>query len=273
MLFSTTQSPLQWLYNPIFEFLQRILLDALASGPIPNHIAFITDGNRRYARRLGKPGYEGHQAGAAALGRMIEICLRLGVHSITVFTFSIDNFRRPPVEVDALMDSFKDHFHNLSQHGGLLEAYGVQLRVLGNISLLPQQVREAAKKAEEFSQDYDKAILNIMIAYTARDEMATAVQTVVRRTLDEKSSPDLITEEDIDRELYVTSVGNPWPVDILVRTSGVKRFSDFLLWQCSEDVQVHFIPVNWPDIGFSHIFQIILDYQRKIWSRRLLSPQ
>ncbi|KAF8517520.1 Decaprenyl diphosphate synthase-like protein [Hysterangium stoloniferum] len=270
---STTQGPLQWLYNPIFKFLQRILLDALASGPIPNHIAFILDGNRRYARRVGIPVHEGHQAGGAALSRVLEICLRLGVHSTTVFAFSIDNFRRPPAEVDALMDSFRKHLHDLSQHGSLLETYGVQLRVLGNISLLPQQVKEAAKKAEEFSRHHDKAVINLMIAYTARDEMATAVQTVVRRTLDEESSPDLITEEDIDRELYVTSVENPWPVDILVRTSGVKRFSDFLLWQCSEDVQVHFIPVYWPDIGFSHIFQIILDYQRKIWSRRLLSPQ
>jgi len=268
----TTQSALQWLYNTILGFLQRILLAALASGPIPNHIAFIMDGNRRYAGKQGKPVHEGHYAGFSTLRRVLEVCLRLGVRSVTVYAFSIDNFRRSPAEVDELMSLCEEKLYELCQHGDLLELYGVRLQVLGRASLLPPKVREAVKKAEELTRHHNKAILNVMMPYTSRDEIATAVQTVVRRTLRENSSPDLITEEDIERELYTTSGGNQ-PVEILVRTSGVKRFSDFLIWQCSENVQVHFTPVCWPDFGLRHFIPIILDYQRKVWSHKLLLPQ
>ncbi|KAF8517526.1 Decaprenyl diphosphate synthase-like protein [Hysterangium stoloniferum] len=269
---STTQSALQWLYNTVFGFLQRMLLAVLASGPIPNHIAFIMDGNRRYAGKQGKPVHEGHYAGFSALGRMLEICYRLGVSSVTVYAFSIDNFRRPPAEVDALMNLCEEKLYELCRRGELLELYGVRLRVLGKTSLLPPKVRKAVKKAEDLTRNHNKAILNVMMAYTSRDEITTAIQTVVRRTLREKSSPELITEEDIDRELFTTSVGNQ-PVDVLVRTSGVKRFSDFLIWQCSENVQVHFTPVCWPDFGLRHFIPVILDYQRKVWSHKLFLPQ
>ncbi|GJJ12358.1 hypothetical protein Clacol_006599 [Clathrus columnatus] len=260
------------LYIFVAEQFQRFILFILAAGPIPNHIAFVMDGNRRFAGRLGKRPIEGHMEGFSALRRVLGISYKLGVRSVSVYAFAIDNFRRSPEEVNGLMDLFEENLHAVCKHGALFEEYRVRLNILGKTSLFPERVRVAVEKAEQMTKHNKSVVLNVMMPYASRDEITTAMQTVGQKVINGDLSLSMITEDDINAELFTTKGDND-PVEVLIRTSGVRRFSDFLMWQCCEDVQVHFTPVYWPDFGLRQFIPIILDYQRKIWSRKLLIPQ
>ncbi|KAJ7460900.1 Decaprenyl diphosphate synthase-like protein [Mycena galericulata] len=241
---------LRWIRAKVLQRAERLLLRVLAAGPIPGHIAFVMDGNRRYARMNQKAILQGHTDGFVALRRLLETCLRLQIQCVSVYAFAIDNFRRSPEEIEHLMNLAHDKLMEMSQHGQILEEYGVRLNVLGKTALLPEYVQEAIRHVES-------------------DEIATAVQSAVRNSL-EKSNPEdhEITEEDISAQLMTTLAGSP-PLEVLVRTSGVKRLSDFLLWQCSENTQIHFCKAYWPEFGLLDFVPILLDYQRKIWGRRI----
>ncbi|KAF8343359.1 Decaprenyl diphosphate synthase-like protein [Amanita rubescens] len=199
------------------------------------------------------------------------MCLRLGVKCVSVYAFSIENFKRSKEEVDALMNLAEEKLEELCRHGDLLEEYGVRLNVIGKTELLPESVQRTAQKAESITKHNNRAILNILMPYTARDEIATAAQSAVHEALLSSSSPDdppTITEHDITSHLMITRAGSP-PLDILVRTSGVKRLSDFMLWQCCENTQIHFSNAYWPEYGFWDFVPVILAYQRKVWSRKV----
>ncbi|KZT23921.1 Di-trans-poly-cis-decaprenylcistransferase [Neolentinus lepideus HHB14362 ss-1] len=247
-----------WLYTQT----QDTVLSVLAAGPIPQHVAFVMDGNRRYARRKHAKVQQGHSDGFLALRRMLEICLKLGVRCVTAYAFSIENFKRSPEEVGALMSLAEEKLQELCQHGGLLQQHGVRLNVLGRKELLPERVQIAARRAEEMTRQNDRAILNLCMPYTSRDEITTAIESTINDALAEDRSPASLSESDIDDHLMTST-----PPDVLVRTSGVKRLSDFLLWQCCEDTQIQFTATYWPDFGLLDFIPIILDYQRKVWSR------
>jgi len=165
----------------------------------------------------------------------------------------------------------EEKLEELCRHGDLLEEYGVRLNVIGKVELLPESVQHAVRKAECMTKHNDRAILNLCMPYTARDEIATAVQSAVHEAL-QSSTPDrlpsTITERDIASHLMTTRAGSP-PLDVLVRTSGVKRLSDFMLWQCCENTQIHFSNTFWPEFGLWDFIPIILEYQRKAWSRKV----
>ncbi|KAJ7494516.1 Decaprenyl diphosphate synthase-like protein [Mycena galericulata] len=264
---------LRWIRAKVVQRAERLLLRVLAAGPIPGHIAFVMDGNRRYARMNQKAILQGHTDGFVALRRLLETCLRLQIQCVSVYAFAIDNFRRSPEEIEHLMNLAHDKLMEMSQHGQILEEYGVRLNVLGKTALLPEYVQEAIRHVESrvlrLNKSVSTAILNICMSYSSQDEIATAVQSAVRNSL-EKSNPEdhEITEEDISAQLMTTLVGSP-PLEVLVRTSGVKRLSDFLLWQCSENTQIHFCKAYWPEFGLLDFVPILLDYQRKIWGRRI----
>ncbi|KZT35469.1 Di-trans-poly-cis-decaprenylcistransferase [Sistotremastrum suecicum HHB10207 ss-3] len=247
--------------------LERFLIWVLSSGPLPRHVAFVMDGNRRYARQHQKRVFEGHSDGFMALRRVLRICMLLGVETVTVYAFSIENFKRSQEEVEALMSLAEDKLIELCEHGDILDQYGVRLNVLGKRDLLPESVRAAAERAESLTRQNDKAMLNLCMPYTSREEMATAVQSTVEEALASDVDLSSLTEKDVDKHLYTSQVGSP-PVDILIRTSGVKRLSDFLLWQCCEDTQIQFTPTYWPDFGLRDMIPILLDYQRSMWSRQ-----
>jgi ditrans,polycis-polyprenyl diphosphate synthase len=224
------------------------------------------DGNRRFARLRNKEVAEGHREGFKALKKVLETCLRLNIRCVTVYAFSIENFKRSQSEVEALMTLAKQKLEELCEQGGLLEEYGVRLNVIGRVSMLPQDVQAAVYKAEEMTKDYNNAILNICMPYTSRDEMATAVQSIVQKCRAGDLNAEEISEYEIDAELLTSLRGSP-PLDILIRTSGVKRLSDFLLWQTCENTQIHFSSAYWPEFGLRHFAPILLEYQRKAWSQ------
>ncbi|KAG5644409.1 hypothetical protein DXG03_008576 [Asterophora parasitica] len=209
----------------------------------------------------------------------------LNIKCVSAFAFSIENFKRSKEEVDELMGLAEDKLIEICGHGDLLDEYGVRLNVVGNVALLPESVQEAVRKAESMTRHNNKAIFNLCMPYTSRDEITTAVQNCVRNIQNSGSDErTTITEDDIDRQL-MTSLGGSPPLDILVRTSGVKRLSDFLLWQashyvlqmptslislrlqCCENTQLQFSDVYWPNFGLFDFVPIILDFQIKAWRR------
>ncbi|KAH8831635.1 Decaprenyl diphosphate synthase-like protein [Flagelloscypha sp. PMI_526] len=258
-----------WLHRKLISRAQRLVLRILAAGPVPRHVAFVMDGNRRYARRNHKQIAHGHYQGFLALRKALEICFRLNIRCVSVYAFAIDNFKRGEQEVDDLMHLAHKKLVEFAEHGELLDQYGVRLNVVGRKDLLPDFVQASVEKAEALTRKNNRSILNICMPYASRDEMTAAVQSAVRISLDEAADgagPRPISEKDIDDQLYTTLAGSP-PLDILVRTSGVKRLSDYLLWQCCEDTQLQFVDRFWPEFRTRDFIPIILDYQRKVWSR------
>ncbi|KAF2674063.1 Di-trans-poly-cis-decaprenylcistransferase [Microthyrium microscopicum] len=171
--------PVEFLLEHGSAAVKDVLLGALRHGPVPKHIAFVMDGNRRFARSKRQEVTEGHSAGFEALARILEICYKIGVKVVTVYAFSIENFKRSRSEVDNLMDMAKMRLGQLAQHGQLLDKYGAKIQLLGRREMIRPDVLETLDQAMELTRHNTKAVLNICAPYTSRDEMATAIQKTV----------------------------------------------------------------------------------------------
>ncbi|KAJ3576233.1 hypothetical protein NP233_g557 [Leucocoprinus birnbaumii] len=193
----------------------------------------------------------------------------MNIHCVSAYAFSIENFKRPPEEVEALMALLEEKLSEICNKGDLLDQYGVRLNIIGRVELFPKNVQRAVRKAEKMTRHNHKAILNLYMPYTSRDEITSSIEDCVRDGLEYHIDPDtFFTKQEVEKHLMSTMRGTP-PLDVLVRTSGVKRLSDFMLWQCCENTQIQFSPKYWPDFGLWDFIPIILDYQRKIYSRRI----
>ncbi|UZJ54636.1 hypothetical protein CBS101457_003956 [Exobasidium rhododendri] len=244
------------LISPFLPIIQRLLLSLLSLGPIPQHIGLIMDGNRRFAMTFPSgplPVSQGHLSGFNALKSVLEACLHLrGLNTVTVYAFAIDNFARDESEVASLMQLAKSNLTQLARHGEVLARHSVRLRMVGRRELLPVDVRIAVEKAERLTQRNTGATLNVCIPYSSKDEMAYSIN----RCSDNRSGS--ISVSDIESNMMLAH--SP-PLDILVRTSGVCRLSDFMLWQ-STNSQLQFTQRYWPLFGLRELVPIILDYQR-----------
>ncbi|KAI5789080.1 putative undecaprenyl diphosphate synthase-domain-containing protein [Geopyxis carbonaria] len=265
--------------------LKELFINSVRQGPVPRHVAFVMDGNRRFARRNQIETVEGHNMGFEALAKILEVCYKSGVKVVTVYAFSIENFKRPLMEVNALMEIAKIKLTQLCQHGDLMERYGASLRILGDRSLVRQDVLDVVDEAVNMTKHNDQAILNVCFPYTSRHEIATSVQQIVTlstsphpptssspppspplsdtsSTSDHTATPDLsdieaITEATITDHLFTAD--NP-PLDLLVRTSGVKRLSDFMLWQCHKDTEIVFIDCLWPQFDIWRFLPVLVEW-------------
>ncbi|KAI8055196.1 putative undecaprenyl diphosphate synthase-domain-containing protein [Syncephalis plumigaleata] len=235
----------------ISDLARRTCLDILRHGQVPRHIAFIMDGNRRYAR---------HRMGFHKLEQILECCLDLGVQTVSIYAFSIENFKRPPEEVGALMNLARDKLNMLCEKSQLIRDYDVAIRVIGQLDLLPPEVREACDHAMQLTAHHKRTILNICFPYTSRDEMTTAVGRTIQGV-----NQGILKSYDIDEELIERCLftGQCPSVDILVRTSGEVRFSDYFLWQSTEHCQIHFIDALWPELSIWQLIPLIIEYQWK----------
>lgn len=352
--------PAEWTLNQLRE----ILIGALRQGEIPKHVAFVMDGNRRYAKNNRMETVEGHNLGFEALARILEVCYKAGVTHVTIYAFSIENFKRSKYEVDGLMEMAKVKLKQLAQHGDILDRYGARVRVLGQRELIKPDVLEAVDRAVEMTSRNGDCVLNICFPYTSREEITHAVRSTVddwcqtiassgtdkekrtpfqeeriantirSRALESHSaetdatekvpqasenepqnapgsptsstaslsshatssqadqedadtassvmssttlhsppahpkqadaeklpSPELITSDVLTDHMY--TAGSP-PVDLLVRTSGVSRLSDFMLWQCHENTQIVFLSVLWPDFDLWSFLPVLWGWQWRI---------
>ncbi|KAK0271001.1 cis-prenyltransferase [Friedmanniomyces endolithicus] len=358
--------PLEW----ALHHLRSLLIATLKCGPIPQHIAFVMDGNRRYARTHHLETVQGHHLGFEALARVLEVCYKSGVKAVTIYAFSIENFKRSKYEVDGLMDMAKTKLVQMSQHGELFDRYGARVRVLGDTTLVRRDVLEQVERAVEMTRHNGEAVLNVCFPYTSREEITRSIRETVRefseprvrrpagkrgfsethvlrslrsrqlggiveedgegmgkataldsseRDLEEdddddsteiseqdldaasalqpessqtshspsptlkpapeepRSSPssprrrhrqhhlpdpETLTEEHLDRNTYTYPAP---PLDLLIRTSGVYRLSDFMLWQCHEKTEIRFLDCLWPEFDLWYFLPVLLEWQ---WRRR-----
>lgn len=244
-----------------------------AGGPIPEHVAFIMDGNRRWARRVGLPASQGHPRGGERLIDSLKWCLEAGIHTVTVFAFSIENFKRTQDEVNELMKLAKDLFEKFSDQNHVIHQRRVRIRVLGDMDLVNSELRQIFSRVMKDTRTYDDGpTLNICFAYAARYDMASAVRDITKLCSDELLHPEEIDEDTVAGCLATgfgkgaSVVRKPFP-DLLVRTSGETRLSDFLLWEASNTI-LNFYPVLWPDFSAWDLVHILLDYQQAYRKRR-----
>ncbi|KAM0975149.1 hypothetical protein ACFX13_018506 [Malus domestica] len=296
------------------SFLRKCLFSVVSVGPIPEHIAFIMDGNRRYAKRRNLPAGEGHRAGFLSFMSVLQYCYELLVKFMTVYAFGIDNFKRPSDEVQILMDLLQEKIEGLLERESIVNQYGIRVCFIGNLKLLNESVRDAAERAMKATANNSKAVLLICVAYSSRDEIVHAVQescyekrneiqAQIKRTrggnggLDGEAGLDtseacnervegekentmvnhvenvegevqesekqlqnvpVVKVVDVERHMYMAVAPDP---NIVIRTSGETRLSNFLLWQTSNCL-LYFPAALWPDLGLWHLVWAILNFQR-----------
>ncbi|KAK7379706.1 hypothetical protein VNO78_34395 [Psophocarpus tetragonolobus] len=338
------------LLGGLYCYLRRCMFSVLSVGPVPSHIAFIMDGNRRYAKKKNMKEGDGHKAGFTALMSILRYCYEMGVKYVSVYAFSIDNFRRKPKEVQTLMELMQEKIEELLQQESLVNEYGVRLHFIGDLQLLTEPVRAAVEKAMRVTAHNNQRVLLICVAYTSRHEIVHAVQECcnekwneVQASIEAKvtngafaridqslkengfdllfqdpckdylnatkacssvpkgevgagekdgmlehnvekhgendseaeitSCNELVemTEEmyrqgevpfiklvDIEKHMYMRVAPDP---DILIRSSGEARLSNFLLWQ-TNTCPLYAPTALWPEIGLSHLVWAVLNFQR-----------
>jgi undecaprenyl diphosphate synthase len=226
----------------------------LERGNLPRHIAIIMDGNGRWATRQGLPRIAGHHAGRKAVREAVEACADLGVGYLTLYTFSIENWNRPKREVAALMTFLGQVLREDVEE---LNRNHVRLGALGRIDDLPSPVRKELDRAIAKLDGNTGLCLNLALSYGGRAEIVDAVRKIAEEVREGKLSPDQIDEERFSRYLY--TVGTPSP-DLLIRTSGEMRLSNFLLWQLAYS-EIYVTDTLWPDFRRQHLEEAIIAYQ------------
>lgn len=231
-------------------------LSQLEPSAIPKHIAIIMDGNRRWAKQNELPPMMGHWEGAETLTDVLRAAAELGVKTLTVYAFSTENWGRPESEVEYVMNLFELYLMRKKES---MVRDGVRLDAIGDLSRMPEKVLHAFKETKRATEHCDRINLVLALNYGGRDEIRRAVVKII----EEKLSSDQITEECIASHLDTSRYGDP---DLLIRTSGEMRVSNFLLWQISY-AEIFSTKVLWPDFSSSELLEAVLAFQRR--SRRL----
>ncbi len=235
---------------------ERVLLDALDLARLPRHVAVIMDGNGRWAKQRHLPRVEGHRAGAAAVRDTVETAARLGLDALTLYAFSTENWKRPKAEVSTLFALLKEFLKR--EFRSLVENH-IRFRVVGRPDGLDPSVRSALEMALEATASCRGMVFNVALNYSGRAEIADAARSLAREAAAGRLDPESIDEEAVARRLYTADLPDP---DLLVRTSGEMRISNFLLWQIAY-AEIHVTPVLWPDFRRQHLLEALLDYQRR----------
>lgn len=232
-------------------------LDRIDQSRIPGHVAIIMDGNGRWARERGLPRSAGHKQGVETVRTIVRYSNHLGIKVLTLFAFSTENWKRPPWEVNFLMGLPEQYLH--SELPELIKN-NVRVNFIGDRERLPRKVCEAIDKGLEATRNNTGMILNFAMNYGARAEIIQAVRRLARDVRDGKIQPD-INETRFSEYLYTGALHIPDP-DLLIRTSGEYRISNFLLWQLAYS-ELWFTEVYWPDFNRLHLLQAVYDYQQR----------
>ena len=232
-------------------------LPSLQQGPAyPSHVAVIMDGNGRWAKSHRLPRIAGHQKGAEAVRALVKSCGELGIPYVTIYAFSSENWRRPASEVDELMGLLRLY---LRREIAELHREGVRLRFIGDRLRLPGDISALIDSAEECTRGNRGVTLTVAVNYGSRSEIVAAAQRLAREVAQGRLRPDDITEELFGSQLSTADLPDP---DLLIRTSGEQRLSNFLLWQ-SAYTELVFVPTLWPDFSRDHLLQAIGEFQRR----------
>jgi undecaprenyl diphosphate synthase len=234
------------------DLLQRLKLH----GSVPAHIAIIMDGNGRWAKGRALPRPLGHHAGMRAVREVIQGCLDADVGVLSLFAFSQENWQRPAVEIDALMSLLEEY---IAREVDNLRSKRVSVRILGDLERLAPGARQAVDRIMAETAGGEDLALNLCISYSSRAEITRAARQLAEEVATGRLDPADIDEDALARRLYTA----PWPdPDLLIRTSGEMRISNFLLWQLAY-AELYVTPVLWPDFTRRHLFEAILEFQRR----------
>jgi len=227
----------------------RIDLDRL-----PKHVAVIMDGNGRWAQSQGQPRVFGHRNGVKAVDQTTEAATELGIKYLTLYAFSTENWGRPKSEVDALMELLVE---TIKLEVPKLQKNNIRLQAIGNLLNLPKHSRETLQEAIEATANNDRMTLVLALNYSAKWEIIEAVRSIANRAREGHITPSSIDEDTFTEALSTKGMPDP---ELLIRTSGEARISNFLLWQLAY-AELHFTPTFWPDFRKEHFYQAILDFQ------------
>ena len=234
------------------ESLDKIRL----TSAVPNHVAIIMDGNGRWAKQKGLPRQVGHREGMKSVRETIEGAIEAGIKILTLFAFSTENWNRPRKEVASLISLLR---HYSRKECDSLKRQGVEVHVLGEIERFDDSTKEAVDLIVEGTKGGRTLRLNLMISYGGREEILRAVKVLAERVDQGGLAVDDIDEEVLRQTLLTGNMPDP---DLLIRTSGEYRISNFMLWQIAY-AELHITPVLWPDFTREHLFEAVLDYQRR----------
>lgn len=223
---------------------------------LPQHIGVIMDGNGRWAKKRGLPRSAGHKAGADSLKKIVTACNNMGIKCITVYAFSTENWSRPKEEVDYLMNLLLGYLRDAEN---TLAGENVVIRAIGSRAELSEEIQQQIIKTEEFTKNNTGIVMNIALNYGAREELTSAMRSLAEDAAAGRITPEQITPEQISARLY--TAGQPDP-DLLIRTSGEIRLSNFMLWQLAYS-EMYFTDRLWPDFSVKDLEAAIIEYQRR----------
>ncbi|WP_226004204.1 polyprenyl diphosphate synthase [Natrinema salinisoli] len=254
----------RWLRQRVDAAYERLLSREISGAP--THVAVIQDGNRRYARRQGDDAHDGHRAGAQTTERVLEWCQDIGVEELTLYAFSTENFERPEEENEALFDLLCEKLREFAEADRVHENE-VCIRAIGETDMLPERVQDAVDYAERQTRGYDRFVLNIALAYGGRSRLLNATRSVADGVADGDLEPDDIGVEEIERRLYDQPVRD---VDLIIRTGGDERTSNFLPWHANgNEAAVFFCTPYWPEFSKADFLRGIrtYEYREESWRR------
>jgi len=234
------------------DLLARIRLN----GAVPRHVAIIMDGNGRWARERMMPRPFGHRSGMKAVREVVEGAIEAGVEVLSLFAFSQENWQRPRTEVSALMSLLEEY---IAREVDELRERGVRVVVLGDIERLTPPAAAAVQRVMAETAHNDRLTLNLFISYGSRAELTRAARLIAEDVAAGRLSPNDVNEEEIEKRLFTAGCADP---DLLIRTSGEQRISNFLLWQVAY-TELFISPVLWPDFGRHELYDAIVDYQSR----------
>ncbi|MGI8567250.1 MAG: isoprenyl transferase [Pyrinomonadaceae bacterium] len=236
--------------------LDEVLLSRVAWERLPRHVAIIMDGNGRWAAQRGQPRVAGHRAGVEAVRAAVDTGARLGLKALTLYAFSTENWKRPRLEVDALMRMLKRY---LRLELDAIHRQNIRFQAIGRTDALEGSVRREIGRAVERTHANSGMVLSVALNYGGRAEIVDAVNAALARLTKAHCETPEITEEGIERELYTRGLPE---LDLLVRTSGEMRISNFLLWQAAYS-EIYVTETLWPDFRRVHLLEAVVDYQRR----------
>ena len=232
------------------------LADSINKDKLPKHLAIIMDGNGRWAKQKGLLRAFGHENGTKSVRTVVETTAKLGIENLTLYAFSTENWNRPKLEVDLLMELL---INSLKNELKTLQENNIRLNSIGNLDLLPKSAQKKLQEVIENTKSNSRMVLTLALSYGSREELINAVKNISNKVKNNIISVDKIDESLINQHLYTRDLPE---VDLLIRTSGEHRISNFLLWQIAYS-ELYFTDVLWPDFKEDDLYEAIISYQKR----------